>query len=161
MSTMSMSGSSTAANRTVGLVTKTQTGTHPTGFTAGATTLFNWTGDVQILAIWGVVSTDIEAAATTCKLSFTCDALAAVDMCATKDINHFHAGSRLSITGTLTDAMIGTDVVGGGVSQASAIDLTSITSGIITCTMGAASDGAIVWKVLWIPLTTNATITAA
>lgn len=137
---------------------KTKTSTSP--LTTGS--LFTWAGSIGIVSITGRVSTIIEAQATTVKLSITPDALAAYDICTTKDINAFAVGSLLSITGTAADAMIGTTAVGTlAPGQASMIIATCITSGTITVTYGAASTGAIVWEILWIPLNAAGTVAAA
>jgi hypothetical protein len=125
-------------------------------------TLFNWTGTIEIVSIIGRITTDTEAASNTCKLSVTPDAQTPVDICTTKDLNHLHAGTMLYITGTLGDAMIGTDVVAVAISQATKIRATCITSGTITVTYGtAAKDGAITWEIDWRPLSQGATLQAA
>ena len=126
--------------------------------------LFSWTGSIGIVSIIGRVTTALEAAtAQTIKLTCTPDALTATDLCATKDANAFGVGSLLTITGTLADAMIGTTVVGCAVSQASMITCTCVTSGKISVVFGTSGskDGAIVWELLWIPLTPGATCVAA
>ncbi len=138
------------------LATKTSTSPLTTG------TLFTYAGTVGVLSITGRVSTIIQSQATTVKLSITPDALAAYDICATKDINAFAAGTLLSITGTAADAMIGTTAVGSiAPGQASMIVATCVTAGTITVTYGAASAGAIVWEVLWVPLNAAGSVAAA
>jgi len=136
------------------LVTKTSASPLTTG------TLFNWAGSVQILSIIGRVTTVIQAQITTCKLGIQADALTIQDMCATLDINGFLAGSMLGITGTYADAMTGTTGVPTR-APTLPINATCITSGIIKVTYGAASTGAIVWELLWIPLNAAGSVTAA
>jgi hypothetical protein len=137
------------------------TKTSTTHLTSGD--LFSFTGSIGIVSIIGRITTDTEATSNTCKLSIVCDALDAYDICTTKDLNHLHAGTLLSITGTANGAMVATDVVGAlAPGQANMVIATCITSGTITVTFGAsAKDGAIVWEVLWIPLSPNGGVTAA
>ena len=142
------------------LVRKVSGGTGHTHLTSG--TLFNWAGTIEIVSIIGRITTDTEAAANTCLLSVTPDAQTPVDICATKDLNHLHAGTMLHITGTLNAAMIGVDAVAVAVSQATKITATCVTSGTITVTYGtAAKDGGITWELSWLPLSRGATVTAA
>jgi hypothetical protein len=136
------------------LVTKTSTSTLTTG------TLFTIAGSVQILSIIGRVTTVIQSQATTCKLGIQADALTIQDICATLDINGFLVGSLLGITGSYTDAMIGTTGVPTK-PPTTPINFTCVTSGLIKVTYGAASSGAIVWEVLWIPLNAAGSIVAA
>ena len=142
--------------------TKFATKTSTSHLTTGS--LFTFTETIGILSLIGRVTTALEAATPqTIKLTCTPDALAATDLCATKDANAFGVGSLLTITGTLTDAMIGTTLVGCAVSQASMITCTCVTSGAIGVTYGTSGskDGVIVWEILWIPLTPTSTLVAA
>ena len=124
----------------------------------GNQTLFTFTGDINFI-IWGVVTSDIQNQATTCKLSVVSDSLTAYDICANLNIQAFVAGSLLSITGTAANAMVGTTGVGAiAPGQASFVHATCITSGTITVTYGAASTGAILWKIKWVPLTGSPTV---
>jgi hypothetical protein len=137
------------------VVTKTSTSPLTTG------TIFTWAGSVQILSIIGRVTTVIQSQATTVKLGIQADALTTADICATKDINAFLAGSLLSISGTYTDALVATTGVPTNPVSQLPIVATCITSGIITVTYGAASSGAIVWEVLWMPLNSTGSVVAA
>ena len=124
-------------------------------------TLFTFTGSIEIVRISGRVSTVIQSQATTVKLSVQPDAQTAVDICATKDVNAFAAGSLLEITGTAAGAMVGTTAVAvrAPATQIAVITTTCVTSGIITVTYGAASTGAIVWEMAWRRLSAGATVT--
>lgn len=142
--------------------TKFATKTSTSHLTSGS--IFSWTGSIGIVSIIGRVTTALEAATPqTIKLTCTPDALAATDLCATKDANAFGVGSLLTITGTLADAMIGTTAVGCAVSQASMITCTCVTNGKISTVFGTSGskDGVIVWEILWIPLTPTSTLVAA
>lgn len=138
----------------VKLATKTSTSTLTTG------TLFNWAGSVQILSIIGRVTTQIQNQATTIKLGIQADALTLQDICATVDANNFLVGTMLGITGSYTDAMVGTTGVPTKPPM-TPVNATCVTSGIIKVTYGAASSGAIVWEILWCPLNAAGSITAA
>ena len=124
-------------------------------------TLWTYTGGIRIVHIFGIVKTVLTAGATTVKLSVKPDAQTAVDICATKDINGFAAGSLLEITGTAAGAMVGTTAVAvrAPATQVSPITTICVTSGIITVTYGAATVGAITWYLVWEPLTIAATVT--
>ena len=128
----------------------------------GATTLFNYTGNIRITAIFGVVTTVMQNKTQNCKLSIKPDALVAYDICANKDIDTFAVGSVITITGTAANAAISTTAVGTlAPFQASDVIATCITGGIITTTAGAANTGAITWYVQYEPLSEGATVTAA
>jgi hypothetical protein len=142
--------------------TKFATKTSTSHLTTG--TLFNWTGNIQILNIEGRVTTQLEAAAQTARLYATADALAALNLCAASgDLTGFVVGTALHITGTLADAMAGTSGVAIHIAQAIPINLPCATSGVLGVTYGTSGslDGAIVWEVLWIPLTPTSTFVAA
>lgn len=122
-------------------------------------TLFTYTGSIEILHIIGRVSTVIESQTTNVKLSLVPDAFSAYDICANKDINGFTVGSLLSITGTAANALVSTTSVGSiAPAQANPIVATCVTSGVIKVTYGAASTGAIVWQIMWRPLSSGATL---
>jgi hypothetical protein len=143
-----------------GLATKTSGGPAHTHLATG--TLFNWYGSVEIQTIIGRVTVATEAATNTCKLSMVADALTAVDLCATKDLNNLAVGTLLHIDGTLANAMIAATGVGVSVAQAGKLMGTCITSGTITVTYGtAAKDGEIVWEVRYVPLSVGGRIVAA
>ena len=122
--------------------------------------IFKFTGDVAFTII-GKVTSQIQNQATTVKLSVVSDALASFDICTTKDINNFVAGTVLSIDGTPGDPMVGTTGVGAAKGQALPVIATCITSGTITVTFGAASTGAITWEIEWIPLNAQGNVTPA
>lgn len=139
-----------------GLATKTSSSPLTTG------NLFTYTGTIAIAAIIGRVSTIVQNQATNCKLSVVADALAAYDICSNLDIDSFAAGSLLSITGTAANALVGTTAVGAiAPAQTNMVIATCVASGLITVTYGAASTGAIVWEISWIPLSSGASLVAA
>jgi hypothetical protein len=128
----------------------------------GATTLFNFTGNIRIKAIYGIVTTIMQTKTQNCKLSVKSDALADYDICANKDLSAVDVGTLITITGTAANAAVATTVVGSiAPFQASEIIATSIESGIIKVTAGAANTGAITWFMQWEPLSEGATVTVA
>jgi len=141
--------------------TKFATKTSTSNLTSGD--IFSWTGSIGIIGLIGRVTTVCASAENTCKLTCTPDALSATDLCATKDLNALAVGTLLSITGTLADAMTATTAVGVAASQASMITATCVTNGKIATVFGDSGNqsGAIVWEILWIPLTPGATCVAA
>jgi len=135
------------------------TATSVTALTSG--TIFTYTGTIEFY-LTGRVSSTVAAAATTTQITVTADAFGAYAICATLDINGFDAGSLLTITGTAANAMVGTDVVGAiAPGQANPVVATCVTSGVISTVFGAATAGAIVWMLLWRPLSAGATVTPA
>lgn len=122
-------------------------------------TLFTYAGSIEIMQIIGRVSTVIAGQATTVKLGILPDAQSLYDICATKDINAFAAGSLLTITGTAVDNMVSITARDAmAPAQANSVVASCVTSGIVKVTYGAASTGAIVWQMLWRPLSTDATV---
>lgn len=125
-----------------------------------ATNLFRYTGSILIISIIGRVTTAIQHQATAVKLQVLSDALAAYDICATKDIDQFAIGSLISITGTAATGAASTTAVGAlAPGQANPVVATCVTSGYIAQHSGAASTGAITWEILWQPISAGATVT--
>jgi hypothetical protein len=150
-------------NSNARVATKTITGTHPTGWITDSTAMFNGAGAVEILAIVCKVTTAVENAATTLKIQAVVDALAAVDICAATTITNFAIKSVLAVTGTFADVMSGAGATAVGVLalNPSPIIISSTTSFTLNYLFSAASDGAIKFDILWIPLNAAGSITAA
>lgn len=132
---------------------------HTSPLTTG--NIFTFVGTIEIHAIFGRVTTAIQAQATNIKLSVVNDALAAYDICANVDGNAAALGSLFSITGTAANAGV---ITANGVlapTQASRIIATCTTSGVIKATYGAASTGAILWFCKWSPISDGAEVLAA
>lgn len=133
------------------------TATSTSALTTG--TIFSYTGSIEFKII-GRVSTVIQSQATTVKLGVVSDGFALYDICGTVDINAFTAGSLISITGTAAGGAVSTTSVGAiAPFQANTVLATCVTSGVIRATFGAASTGAIVWQMIWRPISTGATVT--
>lgn len=134
------------------------TATNSSPLTTG--TLWTYTGTIEIMHIVGRVgATAIQGQATTVQLSVTADALAAYNICGTKDLNAFLTGSLISITGTAANgAVSSTGVPAIAPGQANSVIATCTTSGVISVTFGAASTGIIHWYMLWRPLSSGATV---
>lgn len=132
---------------------------HTSPLTTG--NIFTFTGSIEILAIFGRVTTVVQAQTTNIKLSVKNDALTTYDICANVDGNAAAVGTLLSITGTAANAGV---LTANGVlapTQASRIITTCTTSGLILATYGAASTGAILYQMIWRPLSQGATVAAA
>lgn len=132
---------------------------HTSPLTTG--NIFTYTGTIEIMAIVGRVTTVVQAQTTNIKLSVVSDALTAYDICANVDGNAAAVGTLLSITGTAANAGV---LTANGVlapTQASRIIATCTTSGVIKATYGAASTGAILFQMMWRPLSAGCTVAAA
>lgn len=127
----------------------------------GETSLFDISGDVAILDIWGVVGTIIQAAATDYKLVFDPTVAGAdVDLCAVLDINADAVGTRYRLTGDISDAMIATL----NMVESSGYDMGKspihLSAGKIHANSSAARTGVIAWYVRYISLGGIITATA-
>jgi hypothetical protein len=132
---------------------------HTSPLTTG--NIFTFTGTIEIMAIIARITTAIQAQTTNIKLSVQNDALTAYDICANVDGNAAALGTLLSITGTAANAGV---LTANGVlapTQASRIITTCTTSGVIKATYGAASTGAILYMMMWRPLSADAVVAAA
>lgn len=132
---------------------------HTSPLTTG--NIFTFTGTIEIMAIWGRVTTVVQTQTTNIKLSVKNDALTAYDICANVDGTAAAVGTLLSITGTAANAGV---LTANGVlapTQASRIITSCTTSGLILATYGAASTGAILYMMQWRPLSAGATVAAA
>lgn len=121
-------------------------------------TLWTYTGCIRIDNIFGVVTTDIQDVAMTCKLSIVSDALAAFDVCTATSIRNFPAGTLLGITGTVAALVCTTGVGASAPGQSIPVTATCVTSGLITVTFVGAATGAIKWYMNWKPLSQGATV---
>ncbi len=136
------------------------TKTHASPLTTG--NLFTYTGTVEILHIVGRVTTNIQNQACNTFLGILSDALAEYTFAANLNLQALGAGTLLSITGTAASPMVGTTVVGAiAPAQANSVVATCITSGAIKVTYGAANTGAIVWEILWRPVSATGRVVAA
>lgn len=122
-------------------------------------TLWTYTGGIAILGAFGIVRTVIQSQATTAKLSAKNDALTAVDLCGTGDLNALVAGTIVQLPAALATALPVTATNGVALGLlALPIYAICTTSGIITVTYGAASTGVVDWYLRWEPITTNASV---
>jgi hypothetical protein len=132
---------------------------HTSPLTTG--NIFTYTGAIEILALWGRVTTVIQSQATTIKTGVVNDSLSAYDLGTTVDGNAAAVGTLLSLPAAAGSAHI---LTANGVinpTQASRIITQCGTSGVIKATYGAASTGAILYGCLWRPLSSDATLIAA
>lgn len=103
---------------------------------------------LEIVDIFGIVTTAIGAVANATKLQALMDALTAVDLCATLDINGLTVGTILNITGTLANAMTD-NAYGVAIAQVTPIHVTGgLQAGVININC-AGSDGG-TGRVAWV-----------
>jgi hypothetical protein len=128
-------------------------------------------GRVIITSLTGVVSTAIQAQATTLSVGNkpTGGSSATATLCATADLNNKPVGTSLAVPAAKASALIvsGADgtLVWNGSSGAQGIPFASgglalIPAGTIQVTTVATSTGAITWSVTWMPYDSGATVTA-
>lgn len=128
-------------------------------------------GRVIITSLTGVVSTVIQAQATTLSVGNkpTGGSSATATLCATADLNGKPVGTSLAVPAAKASALIvsGADgtVVFNGSSGGQGIPVSSgglalIPAGTIQVTTVATSTGAIIWSVTYVPYDVGATVTA-
>lgn len=115
-------------------------------------------GRVLMTAIFGEVTTIIQAQATTSKLQFNPTTGTTNDLCTNLDINADEAGALYSITGTPADAMLRSE--SGSVRNMTARGII-LDVGAIEQISGADSTGSIQWTLYYIPIDSGATVAAA
>lgn len=120
--------------------------------------IFNVTGGrVAVTAIIGIVTTTVQTQANNTKLVATPTTGSVNDLSGVVDISALAAGGMLSPTGLAGDALVKS--TGGGVSgQRNPI---IVAPGAIGLNTAASSTGQIRWILLYVPLETGATVTAA
>ena len=136
------------------LVTKSIT-TLANGYQA----LFTVTGQVRIDQIYGQVTTGIENAAVSAKLSAGISTNY-TDLCAAASVQNALAGVMLSCTGTVANALL-TSVATITAVIAQATPWVVKDGATIYQNNTAAKTGKITWYVRYTPLTVGAVITAA
>lgn len=115
-------------------------------------------GRVLVTAIFGKVTTIIQAQATNTKLQFNPTTGTTNDICANLDINADEVGSLYSISGVASDAMLRSK--SGAIRNMSSNGLI-LDVGDVEQISGAASTGSIQWTAYYIPLDDGATLAAA
>lgn len=129
-------------------------------------------GRVIITSLTGVVSTAIQAQATTLSVGNkpAGGSSAVATLCATADLNGKPVGTSLAVPLAKTSALLvsGADgtvawngSAGGQGSPFTAGGLALIPAGTIQVTTGATSTGAVTWSVTYIPYDAGATVAAA
>ena len=121
--------------------------------------IWQFHGGWQIWSIVGIVSVDIQAQATTCKLTATCDALTPVDLCTTLDINGKPHGTTFHLPAAITSPLV---AAANGVATTLLTNPIYVfalgTTGFISVTYGAASSGFVNWGMLCTQLEPSATM---
>jgi len=124
-------------------------------------TIFTVTGGpIYVYAIFGFVTTAIQAQANATKLQAVATGLTAVDLCATGDINGLAVGTLLMPVTSFATALPVTNT--NGVAFAGPITAPSIdfvmNAGVIRLNCAATNTGAIQWNMLYTPLDGNTTV---
>lgn len=146
-------------NATTGFqVTRPSTASGNTPLALGPTNLFTIAGGrILMVGLYGVVTTIIQAQATTVSIIATPTAGSAVALSnATLDITGLEVGGSISLAATLGATAIKANA-GGVIPLQPRIIL---NAGTINVTFGAASTGAIKWDLLYVALDSAATVVA-
>lgn len=119
--------------------------------------LFQVVGKVRITAIWGEVTTAIQAQANATKFTHTPTGGSATDMCATVDINGAAVGRFVSVIGTTaaTAAVLGA----AGATPAMSTPWV-LNAGIVKLSCAATNTGAMKFGVIWEPLENGSNLIA-
>lgn len=114
-------------------------------------------GFIMLTSIFGVVTTVIQTQACNTKLVSNPTASSTdVDLCAVLNISADAVGDIYTITGTLSDAM-----VGAGCTAAAMAKPIIIAPGTIELSTAASNTGAIRWVLHYLPLEAGATVAVA
>ena len=116
-------------------------------------------GKVQVLGIFGEVTTVMQTQTNNVKLIADPTTGADVDLCATLDCTADAVGTMYHITGDLSDALIA-DTSGAAEALAD-YQPVIVAPGDIDLSCSASSTGAAKWSVLWRPLDPGARVVAA
>ena len=124
----------------------------------GNTNLFSVIGEVEIETIYGVITTGTQDSACTYKFDFT-DGVTDTDFCTTTSIQDKAAGTNLTISGTVANAL---EVTAGnfGQGQARKINLSGEGTGYIRGVASAAITGEITFYCKYKKLSSDGAITA-
>jgi hypothetical protein len=114
-------------------------------------------GRVVINQILGEVTTIIETQANNTKLVGNPTTGTSADLCAVLNISADEVGTLYGITGTFSDAMLGTNA-GGVPAQSTGV---IVNEGTIDLNCAASNTGAIKWTVLYTPIDDGASVVAA
>jgi hypothetical protein len=131
----------------------------------GATSLWDVTGVVEVISVFGIISTVIGSVANATKLIANPAAGPSVDLCATVDLNAAAAGGILHLSGIFADNMILTAGAGAGPSGAfeSQAGRMTVTQGSIDVDCAGSDGGAgrVDWVIVWRPISIGATLLPA
>lgn len=111
--------------------------------------LFQVNGRIRVLDIIGEVTTTIQTQTDATKLSIVPTVGTTVDLCATSNISAVPVGGQLSITGTLSAALVVTTTGGAFVEQAVPL---IVAAGNIILNCAASNTGNVKWKIIYQPI---------
>lgn len=117
-------------------------------------------GRILLVSLVGEVTTIIQAQSTTVKVTSTPTTGSAIDLSsAVGDINALEVGGRITLPNppAAATALVKTNA---GYTNLPAVN-TVVPIGTISYTTGATSTGSLKWDLIYIPLDTGASVTAA
>jgi len=124
---------------------------------SGLLSLFTVSGVVEIIQIFGFVTTQIQNQPNNTKLVANPSGGPDIDLCSTIDIDNAGPGQQYSITGTFANPMVSST----GAAWEGQGNPVLVGGGTIDMSCSASSTGEISWIVLWRPAAPGGTITAA
>lgn len=153
-----LDGGEVGAGGALGTVV-TKTGYTPTAATVD---LFNVSGFVKLVEVFGVVTTAMDATATTLKLAFDPTVTGAVtDLSATATITSDVLGTLYSIVGVAATALQESAAIYLLPAAKMPANGIILPAGKIQATGSAINAGVITWYVSYLPIEADATILAA
>jgi len=124
-----------------------------TTIASGATNIFRFKGPIEILSIYGLVTSTTEAGAANVKFQAKVGSLNAKDLCATVALSATVAGTSIRITGTAADAAtLGTYGVQIGQVNPVSVICKENETGYLILNSDAAKTGKLRFVCVWRPL---------
>jgi hypothetical protein len=120
--------------------------------------IFTVTGGlIEVKGIIGEVTTVIQTQA--CNLSVVANPTTGTDvaLCAVLNISADEVGCLYGITGVYADALVGANAGSTVLPDRKVV----VNTGTIDLLTSASNTGSVKWKLLWLPITDGATVTAA
>lgn len=114
-------------------------------------------GRVLLWYILGEVTTAIQNQVNNTKLTAVPSAGSNVDICAVVNIANLEVGAKLTITGTLANAMLATNA-GAASMQDRPVTL---AAGSLKLDCAASNTGSVKWSMWWTPVDDGASVVAA
>lgn len=113
-------------------------------------------GRIMVLQILGEVTTAIQNQANNTKLIHNVGTGTDQDLCAVLSIANDEVGTLYGISGTFSDAMIGS-----GQAVPAQSRMVILKPGTIDLSCAASNTGSVQWTLFWFPLDTGSSVTVA